>query len=87
MTASPESGRIELFPLEGATSFVWKYFGFQTNYDKFVELEKRNKQASTVNCMQKFWSTVFPLLNAWALIFLSRVLTRHLLETSVYSSQ
>ena len=26
--ASPEAGKVELLPLEGATSGVWRYFGF-----------------------------------------------------------
>ena len=46
--ASPEAGKVELSPLEGATSGVWRYFGFPSKDGKFVEPDK-NKRTS-VHC-------------------------------------
>ena len=46
--ASPEAGKVELLPLEGATSGVWRYFGFPSKEGKFVEPDK-NKRTS-VHC-------------------------------------
>ena len=46
--ASPEAGKVELLPLEGATSGVWRYFGFLSKDGKFMEPDK-NKWTS-VHC-------------------------------------
>lgn len=41
--ASSESGKTDLLPLEGATSGVWKYFGFPSKDGKCVEPDKKKR--------------------------------------------
>ena len=46
--ASPESGNIELLPLEGATNGIWRYLGFPLKVGKFMEVDK--KKWMNVHC-------------------------------------
>ena len=41
--ASSTSSNIELCPLEGCSSAVWKYFGFPSRDGKFVEPDKKKR--------------------------------------------
>ena len=46
--ASPEAGKVELLPLERATSGVWRYFGFPSKDGKFVEPDKYKR--TSIHC-------------------------------------
>ena len=46
--SSSASSNIELLPLEGCSSVVWKYFGFPSRDGKFLELDK--KKRTSVHC-------------------------------------
>ena len=63
--ATSESARVELLPLEGSVSPVWKYFGFPAENGKFLESDKKKRERVHCKLCHRVFSYVHNTTNLW----------------------
>ena len=56
--ARPTVSEVELIPLEGFTSKIWRYFGFPGKDGQFVERDKRKRNEVTFEFATRYLSIV-----------------------------
>ena len=61
--ATSESARVELLPLEGSVSPVWKYFGFPAENGKFLEPDKKKRKRVHCKLCHRVFSYVHNTTN------------------------